>query len=620
MVYFVYKKSNNQGIIASNLTLFGIPGIKVNTVANFQSSDVSGIAITGSATYNVYAFKTTGVSYTVNYSTTVPTLIYVLAVGGGGGGGSFGSGGAGGGGVAMVPVSIPPGNSTITVSVGVGGTGAGTNAGTGGNGGDTTVSFTAVPTANITAGGGCGGCSRTTPTYTQYGSGGGGGGSAGNCAPSLANNYGGIFANNGAVTVGNASGGGGGAGTMGYCSTATGGAGGDGIRCYLPGIKDFSPSGTAYGTYYWGGGGGGSSASGRGGNGGLGGGGGGGFEGAGPAGTPGTGGISVGSTPGTGSDTAPGTGGTNTGGGGGGNWISAPGANGGSGIVVIAFPTSSITTNTGSVLTNPAFSSAAYQSLCGAYACRLINYNYWGPIFTLRHSADTTGASAANFMSDTNGNLYTGTGVYLQTWLTSAGANTTYAYVVKWYDQGRGAAFNTLYQNSTGSQPTYNVAGKYVDFGYTGAPQTNCYFNMPVISSLTGNPGFTVTVKLNNVVQQNSYWFEMGTQGGSGCITISYGGGIRCYFYGPDFNTSNPMTGQSTYTFTRTVPANTANFYYNTVLKNSQAATANLAVTSTAGYIGCNSGGGPGGFAGQIYCLYVANIPFSDSDRGIIES
>jgi hypothetical protein len=223
-------------------------------------------------------------------------------------------------------------------------------------------------------------------------------------------------------------------------------------------------------------------------------------------------------------------------------------------------------------------------------------------------------------MSDTNGNLYTGTGVYLQTWLSTAGANTTYAFVVKWYDQGMDAPFTNIYQYTTGSQPTYNVAGKYVDFGYTGAPQTNCYLNLPVISSLTGNPSFTITVKLNNVVQQNSYWFEMGTQGSSGCITIGYGGGIRCYFYGPDFNTSTSMTGQSTYTFTRTVPANTAQFYYNTVLTSSQAATANLAVTSTAGYIGCNSNGGPGGFAGQIFCLYVANTAFSNGDRAILEA
>ena len=86
------------------------------------SADLTGKTTVNGVTYTVYTFNTisTTTTYTVNYTCTLPTTIYTLAVGGGGAGQTAGGGG---GGVVMLPVSIPAGTSTINVSVGGGGAG-----------------------------------------------------------------------------------------------------------------------------------------------------------------------------------------------------------------------------------------------------------------------------------------------------------------------------------------------------------------------------------------------------------------------------------------------------------------------------------------------------------------
>ena len=78
-------------------------------------------------------------------------------------------------------------------------------------------------------------------------------------------------------------------------------------------------------------------------------------------------------------------------------------------------------------------SAAAYSSVKGAFSCKLINYNYFGPIMTLRYSTDVCGNFTQNFYADVCGNMgtaYLGTGTPVRAWLSSAsGANITYAYV-----------------------------------------------------------------------------------------------------------------------------------------------------------------------------------------------
>ena len=302
-------------------------------------------------------------------------------------------------------------------------------------------------------------------------------------------------------------GGGGGAG-MSFPYTSTGGSG---IQCTLPGINTFAPAGTAYGTYYWGGGGGGSANATTAGTGGLGGGGGGSSV-SGPAPAPaGTYGINAG-TAGTNAETQPsmvpflaptvgGAGGKNTGGGGGGSYIST-GGQGGSGIVVLAFPQAPIVTNAAAVLStalvnNPLYydmvtrsglSTAAYAALKGGFSCCLVNYDYFGPVFTLRHSLDISGSNTQNFYADVLGNLgtqYLGTGMPLVAWLSMNGANTNYAYVTKWYNQGLDASFNSAFQYVLGSQPVYEVGNRVVNFGYAsfGAAYPSTWANTSTASN-----------------------------------------------------------------------------------------------------------------------------------------
>ena len=322
---------SHAGSLGKYITPTAVSNISV-TIGSY----ITGVATTNDVSYNVYALtssSTGATTHTISYTCNTPTLCYVLAVGGGGGGSSYAGGGGGADGVVMMPVTLPVGTSTISVSVGNYGVGAVKN-GLGVNGSNTTVNFTATSVQNIIATGGGRGAGSSGTAGNAGGSGGGGCsqfsaatgvGGAGNNANNNFANYGGSY------TAASSSSGGGGAGSFGTIGIGgLGGNGGIGIKCSLAGIANFTPSGTSYGTYYWGGGGGT-----MGGIGGLGGGGNGG------TGTTVTAANSV----------------TNTGGGGGGGYNAIAG-NGGSGIVVIAFPT----TAQSMPLTNYSFTSPIVTS------------------------------------------------------------------------------------------------------------------------------------------------------------------------------------------------------------------------------------------------------------------
>ena len=348
----------------------------------FTAADVSGTSITNGVNYNVYSFTSvsTTTSYTVNYTCNNATTIYVLAVGGGGGGGSYVGAGGGGGGVVMLPVTVPPGtNQTITINVGTAGKNAiisGTSlTQTPTNGGSSTITFNATGAAattpaSITAlGGDFGGTSPNNPSGYIYGSGGassggsiGYGSSWGTDVVIAAVNTNYNFGNKGGkgYKTNGGNGGGGGAGGAGpdVTSGGKGGAGGPGIQCNLPGINNFTPSGTAYGTYYWGGGGGGGAGTNSGnygGNGGIGGGGGAGSSSntfvTANGGNGGGSALNVGANASTVTADLGGNAGANTGGGGGGSWTHNGGA-GGSGIVLIAIPNVDQSVNQSILLTN----------------------------------------------------------------------------------------------------------------------------------------------------------------------------------------------------------------------------------------------------------------------------
>jgi hypothetical protein len=274
--------------------------------------------------YRVHTFATAG---NTNFVVTSGGAIEYLVIGGGGGGGG-GAGGAGGGGggaggyrssiagestgggaTLETPLTVTPG--TYVITVGAGGAGrSGTSGWT--NGGDSVFS-------TITAtGGGRGGMQANYAGSTGGSGGGGGGGDGGGVqantggartASPVQGNVGGRGGHTGSVALGG--GGGGGAGAAGTdWSNEVGGNGGIGVASQANGIW----------TIRAGGGGGSQNTN----------------TGARNFGVGGAGGGGVG-----GYTSGPGAGVANTGGGGGGGSHPSDqaGANGGSGIVILRYPT-----------------------------------------------------------------------------------------------------------------------------------------------------------------------------------------------------------------------------------------------------------------------------------------
>jgi hypothetical protein len=285
---------------------------------------------------------------------TTPSLQVLVVAGGGGGGSDMGGGGGGGGVLFNASYSAAVSSNPVTVGSGGNGAAAGINQASGSNGGNSVF-------GTMTAIGGGGGGSEYSTNSSPPGSGGSGGGTAG-CYQTTAST--GISGQGYAGGSGGACyypGGGGGAGGLGSTNPGNGG----------PGIAN-AILGT---TYYWGGGGGGSGYSNNGGNGGIGGGAGG------PIGvTVGGTGLNNGAN-GNGGGTVtqaniPGSnGGANTGGGGSGGShynLTNAGGRGGSGIVIISYPTGSMTTTGGTVTTSGANTVVAFTS-SGTFAITAVN-------------------------------------------------------------------------------------------------------------------------------------------------------------------------------------------------------------------------------------------------------
>lgn len=262
--------------------------------------------ISYSGGYTIHTF-TSSATFAPSTNLTVDYLI----VAGGGAGGSYFGGGGGGGGVLTGTASITPGNYSIVVGAG----GAASLSHAGGNGG-----ISAFYTYTATGGGGGGAAGSDPKAASNGGSGGGAGG--GSASTSVGTGIGGQGTNGGSGNAGSSpysSGGGGGAGGVGASSSGSNsGAGGVGISSSITGTS-----------IMYGGGGGGSSTT-YGANAASGGSGGG-----------GAGGGDTGSGTGT-----SGTNGLGGGGGGSGNAAGGPAAgDGGSGIVVIRYLTSSSNRN-----------------------------------------------------------------------------------------------------------------------------------------------------------------------------------------------------------------------------------------------------------------------------------
>jgi hypothetical protein len=215
--------------------------------------------------YTIFGYLTGTISNAIVSSGY--TSLYILAVGGGGGGGGYIGGGGGAGGFVQKTINLLT-NDTISLNIGIGGLSNGPPYGPAPsqNGGNTTVTFTTNTVNNINAlGGGGAGC------FSGSLGGAGGSGGGGGCINGSASALGGA----GTSGQGNAggrgassflSGGGGGAGSAGNSLY-----GGNGTLCTLTGITSL------YSNIYWAGGGGGANNVGAGNVGGTGGNGGGGI-------------------------------------------------------------------------------------------------------------------------------------------------------------------------------------------------------------------------------------------------------------------------------------------------------------------------------------------------------
>ena len=439
-----------NNLISSNTSIHNQYPSKLYDTASTQSNITylnqtpvyyENITVTNEGTYDIYAssiddtnIQITGTNNTINDVNNNSEYSYIsfvnngsvifnsnivcdiLVVGGGGSGGGYGGGGGGGGAVVYVTnATIAAG--TYNVVVGSGGARASYN-NPGNKGGNS--SFAGI----IAEGGGGGGNMPTgyNGTALPGGSGGGAGadydlndginviGASVGTQTSL-NGYSGIIYQNkggdgldkNSLTLAGA-GGGGGAGEIGQNGNLNyngiGGKGGDGIQINITGTN-----------LYWGAGGGGAqnasfdnSGTFRAGSGGLGGGGGGGWGGTdnwtqvnGYFGYGGTGGLNNG---GNGSEDFGGAGASNTGSGGGGGaftpnlmqngqQITASGA-GGSGIVIIRYLKSTITTKKELVIDNTDNSGCSFKSFQytnnGYYVFnnRYILSGYFGDWFVLK--------------------------------------------------------------------------------------------------------------------------------------------------------------------------------------------------------------------------------------------
>jgi hypothetical protein len=272
------------------------------------------------ASGQVLSATTAGVmSWVDNTAPTAPTSVSYLVVGGGGAGGGNRGGGGGAGGLLAGTVSVSTGTS-YTITVGAAGAASGGTAAAGGNGGASKFgSLVNGSTGAVGGGGGGVGNQNSSILYGQDG--GSGGGAGGNAATNtVGTGVSGQGNNGGPGLIGSApfgGGGGGGAGAVGGTASSSGGNGGAGSISTIISttVATTNSVGQVVGSdvYFAGGGGGGSqgTSSATGGNGGG-----------------GAAGV-LGGTSGT----------TNTGGGGAGATESfGSTANGGSGVVIIAYP------------------------------------------------------------------------------------------------------------------------------------------------------------------------------------------------------------------------------------------------------------------------------------------
>ena len=508
-LYAVYLPLNpgsgiaiEQGVNALSTAGFLLTSVSTTSTIYAIGSGGATISATGgtvttSGGFKYHVFTTSG-TFTLG---TAATISYLIVGGGGGGGDRHGAGG-GAGGVLSSTWSGTPGTYTITVGLGGlrgatgegGQTQSGTPSGAGSKGGDSSIS--SVATAY---GGGGGGTLDGNPTDTLIGSGGGGGGGG---LAGRAGTAGQGFAGG----SGNNPGGGGGGGAGGAGVNADTGTGGIGTAAYSTQLLAVG-YGTSFATswaigtstyqttpstflqspivggvaYIAGGGGGNGGGSSPGGAGGAGGGGRGDWD-----------------------DTNITGGTTNTGGGGGSTRssnVNTVGRDGGSGLVLIWYPLTIVTTATGGTVTT----SGGFKI----------------------HTFTTTGANSFTLTSPAS--------ITAQVLVVGGGGAGGSAYVGGGGGAG-GAVFNASFTITAGTYTVTVGAGGVrttAGVGYVGPSGANSSF-----SSITGTGGGGGGSYMNVAATNggcggggpfNNGQFGTGSQGGNGAPYGTDGvGGYNC--------------------------------------------------------------------------------------------
>ena len=276
----------------------------------------------------------------------------------------------------------------------------------------------------------------------------------------------------------------------------------------------------------------------------------------------------------------------------------------------------------------------------GLYACKWVNTLYTGPILQLRITPVSTAYTQDFYLDSTGTNIGTllgGHGTSLANWIVDNGGTygTTVVYVAKWYDQsptGSTASGKNATQTVVASQPKYDYANKYINFGVP----TNAFFNLPDGTVPMGT-SYTVTVKHGTFASRGGVasWLGGGNPGtnDNGFCHLMSGTPYKYLNYwwrNPgDFNggsvvINKPITFKHDNSVITGNPPNRFNYIDNILATSAYIPPRNDFVS-----VDCTIGTSSKNFSspvlnyycnGPIYFLSIFNTALSDTDRTTMEN
>jgi len=252
----------------------------------------------------------------------------------------------------------------------------------------------------------------------------------------------------------------------------------------------------------------------------------------------------------------------------------------------------------------------------GLYACFRANNNYYGPIFKIRASTDSTGMSSTDFYIDKTGTSFNtksdGNGKSLTTWLNGA-----IAYVNRWYDQSK--QMNNADQDNINIQPIYDFETNSILFN--GSTRYFYIKNNATIFPNTGNIPFTITFKSispKNIASTARSIFMAGSTEGSvlgfGASITQTSISIEHWDYADTVN----ISATNNQVVTGKYDTNNQYIYNNgTLLKVNPFNKSNYQRNRAAIGVNLYPDGTNGGTlaSGNFSYIYVSSVSLSDTDR-----